>query len=520
MQAYLPIIQDLLFQWYQFTLDNAAYAAALAASVWLLTVLFYWTRIAFINRRNRTKVKEAQNSLDAAQQQTQKLQEELSANTARMQESEIAANTATQRALDLERRITEHNMQLNDSLRALTISFNLDRPTSSAEGNLDLEGLWQQYSAAIAQLTERLRAEQQTKTELQQAYQAETAKLTEKETLLETLQAQLDTQTHQLAKLEKQNTLLQQQISDTAQKQHSDLTRLAELEKLAAEWAHAKTQQLQLEEKIFAQNILIAQLEKARQSEQIQPPVTEQQQQAPVEPEETVSEAPAVSIDIEQPPLAPVENHTNDVNDKIKYLFGGAKQQTTKLNEEVAAEPVIADQTTEEPQPVLVESNIEIIQAEPSSAISQLSEEKSPKFSGKLKHMFGNAMQQIAKLDEKLAGETATTDKTAEEPRAVLSENAREDIQPESPSAERQPSDAVKEQSDSVTGKIRNLFGTRKSSAEESRAAQEKQDEYETLSALAAAQQLSNNEANNTDGANKKIPTQLKSLFRKFQPNA
>lgn len=520
MQAYLPIIQDLLFQWYQFTLDNAAYAAALATSVWLLTVLFYWTRIAFINRRNRAKAKEAQNSLDAAQQQTQKLQEELSANTARMQESEIAANTATQRALDLERRITEHHMQLTDSLRALTISFNLDRPTSSAEGDLDSEGLWRQYSAAIAQLTERLRAEQQTKTELQQTYQAETAKLTEKETLLETLQAQLDTQTHQLAKLEKQNTLLQQQISDTAQKQHSDLARLAELEKLAAEWAHAKTQQLQLEEKIFAQNILIAQLEKARQAEQIQPPVIARQQQAPVEPEETVSEAPAVSIDIEQPPLAPVENHINEVNDKIKHLFGGTRQQTTKLNEEVAAEPVIADQITEEPQPVLVESNMEIIQAEPSSAVSQPLEEKSPKFSGKLKHMFGNAMQQIAKLDEKLAGETATTDKMAEESRAVLPENAREDIQPESPSAERQPSDAVKEQSDSVTGKIRNLFGTRKSPAEEPRAAQEKQDEYETLSALAAAQQLSNNEANNTDGTSKKIPTQLKSLFRKFQPNA
>jgi hypothetical protein len=262
---------------------------------------------------------------------------------------------------------------------------------------------------------------------------------------------------------------------------------------------------LQLEEKIFAQNILIAQLEKARQAEQIQPPVIERQQQAPVEPEETVSEAPAVSIDIEQPPLAPVENHINDVNDKIKHLFGGTS---------------IADQTTEEPQPVLVESNIEIIQAEPSSAVSQPLEEKSPKFSGKLKHMFGNAMQQIAKLDEKLAGETATTDKMAEEPRAVLPENAREDIQPESPSAERQPSDAVKEQSDSVTGKIRNLFGTRKSSAEEPQAAQEKQDEYETLSALAAAQQLSNNEANNTDGTSKKIPTQLKSLFRKFQPNA
>jgi nicotinamide mononucleotide adenylyltransferase len=515
MQAYLPIIQDLLFQWYQFTLDNAAYAAALAASVWLLTALFYSIRIAFINRRNRAKAKEAQNSIDAAQQQAQKLQEELSANTARMEESEIAANKATQRALDLERRITEHNVKLADSVRALAISFNLDRPASATEGELEMEGLWQQYSAVIAQLTERLRAEQHTQTELQQAYQTETAKLVEKETLLGTLQAQVDAQTQQLAGLREQNTSLQQQISGTAQNQQANLTRLAELERLAVEWAHAKTQQLQLEEKIFAQNILIAQLQKDKQVESIEPPVIEEQQSAPVEFEESLAEP----VEIEHLSLAPAENHITDVNDKIKHIFGGVQQTITKLDERSDSEPAAIDKATEELQPVFVESKIETIQAEPARQAPQPLEDKAaPKLAGKLKHMFGNAMQQIAKLDEKLAGDTATANKPVEESQPVLMEAVRRDIQPESPSKEHQPSDAVKERADSVTGKVKNLFGTLKSATEEPQPAETKQAEQETLAELAARQQ--SNEANGTGGENKKIPTQLKSLFSKFQPRA
>lgn len=511
MQAYLPIIQDQLFQWYQLTLDNAAYAAALAASVWLLTVLFYRIRIAFINRGNRTKAKENQNSVDAAQQQAQKLQEELSANTARMEESEIAANTATQRALDLERRITEHNIKLNDSLQALTISFDLDRPASSAEGDLEPESLWQQYSAAIAQLTERLRAEQQAKTELQQTYQSETARLAKKETLLETLQAQLDTQAHRIAGLEEQNALLQQQIPDSAQKQQSDITRLAELEKPAVEQAHAAPRQLQPEEDASARNVLIDPLEKA---EQIQPSIVEQQQ-APAE----LEEPPAMAMDIEQPSLAPTDNPINEVNSKIAHIFGGAREQIAKRDEKAATWPATADKTTEEPQSVPTESTMEAIQAEPSEPESQPETDKAPKLAGKLKHMLGTARQRIAKLDEKLAGETAMADNTATESWSVQMEGTRADNWPKFPGVELQPFESVGEQSGGVTGKIKNLFGARKSSEEEAEAVTLKLDEYETLAALAAAQQ-SREETSETDGTGKKTPMPIKSLFRKFQPNA
>ncbi|MCL7419853.1 MAG: hypothetical protein M8364_02980 [Methylobacter sp.] len=516
MQANLPIIQDLLTQWYQLTLDNAVYAAALAASVWLLTALFYRIRIGLINRKNRARAKEAQDNIDAAQQQTQKLQEELTANTARMEESEIAANKATQRALDLERRITERNMQLTDSLQALTVSFNLDRQALAAGDDLDGESLWRQYSAALAQLTERLRTELQTKTDLQQACQAETAKLAEKETLLEALQARLNAQSQQLVQLEEHNTLLQQQIADSAQKQQADLARLAELEQLATEWAQTKTQQLQLEETIHAQNIRIEQLQQAGQ---IRAAVIEQQPQAPTELEKVVAEELAASVAMEQPPQVPAEHRINDVSDKIKHIFG-ARQQATEQDAKPANAAPVTDKPAEEIRPAPAENSMEAIQAQPASPEPQPLENKAPKLAGKIKQMFDSARQQIAKVDEKMAGETITADKTAETSRSAAMEADNSDIQPEPSDTEQQPSAAVSKQSDSVTGKIRNLLGTRKSPRAAIQAAPTEQDEPTILSMQESVQPLADHELDGVAGTGKKIPTRLKSLLRKLQPNA
>lgn len=516
MQAYLPIIQDLLTQWYQFTLDNAVYATALATSVWLLTALFYRIRIGLINRKNRARAKEAQDNIEAAQQQTQKLQEELTANTARMEESEITANKATQRALDLERRITERNVQLTDSLQALTVSFNLDRQALAAGDDPDGEDLWRQYSAALAQLTERLSTELQTKAELQQACQAETAKLTEKETLLEALQIRLNTQSQQLAQLEEHNAHLQQQIADSAQKQQADLARLAELEQLASEWAQTKTQQLHLEETIHAQNIRIEQLQQAGQ---IQAAVIEQPPQTSTEPEKVVAEKLAVSAAMEQPPQITTEHRINDVSDKIKHIFGARQQATEEEAKSADVAPVI-DKPAEEIRPAPAENSMESIQAQPASPDSQPIENTPLKLAGKIKQMLGSARQQIAKLDEKMAGETSTADKTAEASRSAAMEEDKSDIQPEPSDTEQQPSVAVSKQSDSVTGKIRNLFGTRKSSRAAMQTAPAEQDEPAILSVQESVQPLADHELDGVAGTGKKIPTRLKSLLRKFQPNA
>jgi hypothetical protein len=60
------------------------------------------------------------------------------------------------------------------------------------------KALWQQHDRVVNLLSTRLQSEQQAKTEVQHAYQAETTKRAEKEALLETMQTTLTTQTIQL----------------------------------------------------------------------------------------------------------------------------------------------------------------------------------------------------------------------------------------------------------------------------------------------------------------------------------
>ena len=88
-----------------------------------------------------------------------------------------------------------------------------------ASEDVKSDSLWQQHDKVIMQLVERLRIEQQAKTESQQTCQTATIKLAEKESLLNalqsTLQSTLDNHTNQLSNLEQaleeQKSILQQQ---------------------------------------------------------------------------------------------------------------------------------------------------------------------------------------------------------------------------------------------------------------------------------------------------------------------
>lgn len=68
METYLPIIQATLFDWYQLTLANPLYATTLAAAVFLLTAIVYGIRIGSLNRRNIANEKariDMENALNA-----------------------------------------------------------------------------------------------------------------------------------------------------------------------------------------------------------------------------------------------------------------------------------------------------------------------------------------------------------------------------------------------------------------------------------------------------------------------
>ncbi len=257
METYLPLIKNTLTQLFQFTLDNSLYVGIIAALAWLLTAVFYSIRIAFLKRINR-KSQQAraatQNALEALQQQFQQIQEELAQAAGQIEQEKSLAQQQQQRLTLAEGLIIQRNKQQADLVQVLATQLDLgERPIPVSE-DIKAEEVWQQHSRVIKQLIDRLQSEQQSKIELQQTCQAETAKLVEKDLLLTTLRTTLDIQNSQLANMEQalaeQKSLLQQQQGKT-QQVLADLT-----EKYRAELTNASaSQSFEVEPVITAQDV-------------------------------------------------------------------------------------------------------------------------------------------------------------------------------------------------------------------------------------------------------------------------
>ncbi|MDD1614897.1 MAG: hypothetical protein LUP98_09650, partial [Methylococcaceae bacterium] len=322
METYLPIIKTTLSDWFQLTLNNPLYAAALATTVFLLTAVLYSIKVASLNKKNVVSEKarsEMQNNLNTAQQQMQLMQEELAANTEQMEKDKQLAQKEAGRAAGLEEQLSQRNQQIAGIIQSLHTSFDLGERPVPVMGDIKAEGLWQQHDRVINLLTTRLRSEQQAKTELQQSYLAETAKRAEKEALIEALQTTLVTQNSQVSKLEQaleeQKSMLQQQqdksqqvLSQTLEKHLSELARLTELEQQALELVNTRQQLTKMEEKMNDKDAMITQLEKDKSVDQVkeqpQPALLKQKEiETIIElPKDEVTSAPS---DMEEQPGTP-----------------------------------------------------------------------------------------------------------------------------------------------------------------------------------------------------------------------
>jgi hypothetical protein len=457
METYLPIFKTTFSDWLQLTLDNPLYAAALAAVIWLLTAVIYSIKIASLKKKNIASEKariEIQNNLNTAQQQMQHLQEELTANTGKMQKVQQLAQNEAERAAGLEEQISQRNKQIAGIIQSMATSFDLgERPLPVTE-DIKAEGLWQQHDRVITLLTTRLRNEQQANTELQQSYQAETLKRAEKESLIEEMQSNLATQTNQVAKLEQaiaeQKSLLQQQqenaqqvLSQAMEKHLSELARLTELDQQALELVNTRQKLAQLEEKLNDKDALITQLEKKSPVDQ------GKAQAAAIKPDEKETiielktadeEAPPAPSDMEQP-VNPVAEQKGRVVGKLKNLFGKTKR------EPIIAEPESIESKQDEAE--IQPGPVEVEQAAVSAAKGQL---------GKLKNLFGGTKQQPEDTKQN-----------------------EEEIQSEPVEVEQPSVNPAKGQ----LGKLKNLFGSKQKSDDI------KQDEEETRAAPVEAEQPS-----------------------------
>jgi hypothetical protein len=444
METYLHIIQAVLADWLLVTLNNPVYALALAIAVFLLTATLYSIKVASLKEKNiaseKARIEMEKNlnaSLNTAQQQMLLMQEELTANTVQMEQAKQLAKKEAGRAAELEEQLSQRNSQVAGIIQSLATRFDLgERPLPLTE-DIKAEGLWQQHDRVITLLTTRLQSEQQAKTQLQQSYQAEVVKRTEKEALIETLQTTLVTQTSQYSKLEQaleeqkallhqQQDIAQQVLSQTLEKHKSELARLTELEQQALDLVNAGQQRTQLEEKLNTKEALITQVEQTKPVDQlkVQPqsaPIKREEKETLIELKETVEDVPPAPLDIKQRSVSPVKEQLGGVTGKIKNLFGKAKQET-KLSE---PEPVQIKQEEPKIQPMSVEAE-------------QLPETVVKGQLGKLKNLFGSKQK------------------------AEVTKQKEPETQPALVEVEQTAVSATKGQ----LGKLKNLFGSKLKSEE------------------------------------------------------
>lgn len=443
MQTYLPLIEQMLAEWYLFTLHNPVYASAIAIAVWLLTSTFYSIRISALKRKINAGEKNATESLNAMQQQLQQSQEALVETVEQMEQAQRAAKDEAQKSLAVEQLIYQRNQQIAGTIQMLATNLDLGERPQLATEDVKAEAVWQQHDKVVANLVERLRAEQRAKAELQQASQSAAAKLAEKESLLKTLQTALDSQTGQLAKLElalaEQKSMLQQhsdnqQAFADALKNFQPVVVTAPAQPAPAQptqtWqAPAKVEPAPVVENTLAEQApLNKELEELPEEPKIAAP--EPVEAAPIEAAAPIATAESVQPEIAPEPVAeitpeqPSEEKTQTAAvaeksgtlGKFKSLFG--RQAELEAPQSIAEEPV-----------ALAETKLEPIFVPPAGT------EPNKSSFGKMKNLFGKKAQPV---------------KT--EPQW------EEEIKASEPVEEQQPAPEAAEQTESKPGKLKGLY--------------------------------------------------------------
>jgi hypothetical protein len=248
----LPVIQTTLFEWLQLTTYNLLIVVVLIIGVWLFTASMYSLIIAGLNKKNsasETARTIAETNLNNAQQQLQQAQTELANASEQLAQQQKAAEAEKHRALNAEHQLVERNQQILAIIQRLTSGFDSGEAPLQIIKDLKAEDLWQQHDKVVTKFIEALRTEQLAKTELQKFYQAEKDKVKAAENRLQSLQADLHSQTNQVSTLQIQNTVLQQQ-QNAAQQALADATqKLADLTQLEQRLPELEQKILQLSDK-------------------------------------------------------------------------------------------------------------------------------------------------------------------------------------------------------------------------------------------------------------------------------
>ena len=448
LQELMPFLEQLSQQWLQLTLDNVAYAVALGASVWLVSAIIYNLRISAFKRRHvreQQAHQETQSRLASTQQELNAAQAQAGELSAQLEQSQQELDSKTQRITELEQHVQTSQHKLVESFASLVEKFELIE-TLPGKNDSNIEAIWERCNAIIERIAERFGNEQQAKARLQLDVQAEKIKTADKELLANNLQTQLNSQAEQIAQLERsvaEQMALRAELDDVKRqlageqaRQASASARIAELERQTFTTATTLSPApIVVSDKPAATPAVV-------ERPVAEPPVVAESPAIVNEvaiPDQSSVEEPAAPIEIPQATVvettpvqasaaAVVESPAPSANagkSKWKNLFGNAMQQLSSIDEKLGspgtstAKPVSETpihetaevaQVTTIPEPVRVEP-VAIDVEKPKRASAPAKDQPATATSDKKswKNMLGNAMQQFAKMDEKLGSPTNVT---------------------------------------------------------------------------------------------------------------
>ncbi len=136
METYLPIFKATISDWILLAQNNPLYTLAIAILAWLLTAIIYSIKIGSLKNQiivsensNLEEQNKLNSAINAAQQQTQQMQQELAANTEQMQKDRQSAQNEAERAEKIEEQLSQRNKEIAGVIQTLATSFDLgERP--------------------------------------------------------------------------------------------------------------------------------------------------------------------------------------------------------------------------------------------------------------------------------------------------------------------------------------------------------------------------------------------------------
>jgi hypothetical protein len=203
-------------------LFHTMFAFTVAVIFCLLVAIFMGMRIRTLVKSNRRYEQEHINTkfhLNNFRERSYKLQEELNQYEEKLNGERQKTELEIRRADALEALGNKNNSRLVEGIKKLETEFELDPRLMLLAKDIETETLWEIHHEVNGLVIARLETEQKINAELQQVYKAVSTRLGEKETLLDMLKSQMDTQANDFENLRKHTGLqiasLQQQLETT-----------------------------------------------------------------------------------------------------------------------------------------------------------------------------------------------------------------------------------------------------------------------------------------------------------------